>query len=69
MKTAKKFDCVKMKDDAQQCRARKLRGLSPQERLEFYRRAHEELVRRQQQLRGMAADASDPEDDVHRDLR
>jgi len=51
MKTKKKFDCVKMKDEAQQRRAERLRGLSPQERLEYYRREHESLVGRQKRLR------------------
>jgi hypothetical protein len=51
MKTKKKFDCVKMKDDAQQRRARVLRGLSIQQRLDFYRRADAELRRRREQLR------------------
>jgi len=51
MKTKKKFDCVKMKDEAQRRRAERLRGLSPLQRLEFYRRAHELLVRRQEHLR------------------
>jgi len=51
MKTKKEFDCVKMKDDAQQRRAETLRGLSPQQRLEFYRQAHEALAARQKRLR------------------
>lgn len=51
MKTKKKFDCVRMKDQAQQRRAERLRGLSPEERLEFYRREHELLIRRQKELR------------------
>lgn len=51
MKTKKKFDCVRMKDQAQQRRAERLRGLSPEERLEFYRHEHESLVSRQKELR------------------
>lgn len=51
MKTKKKFDCVKMKDDAQRHREEKLRGLSAQERLDFYKRVHEALAARQKQLR------------------
>ncbi|HWL91998.1 MAG TPA: hypothetical protein VNT79_00560 [Phycisphaerae bacterium] len=43
MKTAKKFDCVKMKDDAQLRLAEQMRGFSEQERLNFYQRAHEEF--------------------------
>jgi len=39
-----------MKDEAQQRRAEKMRGLSPQARLEFYQRAHQALLRRQKQL-------------------
>lgn len=54
MKTKKKFDCVKMKDEAQQRRAERLRGRSTQERLEFYRREHESLAARQKQLRETA---------------
>lgn len=50
MKTKKKFDCVKMKDDAQQRRADELKGLSQRELLEYYRREHEELAKRQQRL-------------------
>jgi hypothetical protein len=50
MKTTKKFDCVKMKDDAQQRLARQLRGLSEAERLEYYRKAEEALRHRQQEL-------------------
>ena len=50
MKTKKKFDCVKMKDEAQQRRAERLRGLSPQERLDTYRREYDALVARQKQL-------------------
>ena len=45
---------MKMKDEAQRRRAEALRGLSSRERLEYYRRAHEELVRRQKRLRGLA---------------
>ncbi|HKQ50181.1 MAG TPA: hypothetical protein VJZ71_19050 [Phycisphaerae bacterium] len=51
MKTKKKFDCVKMKDDAQQRRANELKGLSQTELLEYYRHEHEELAKRQQRLR------------------
>ena len=58
MKTMKKFDCVKMKDEAQQRRARMLRGLSAEQRLEFYRQAHEALRRRREQLRN--ADTTGP---------
>ena len=50
MKTMKKFDCVKMKDEAQQRRARTLRGLSVEQRLAFYRQADEALRRRREQL-------------------
>lgn len=51
MKTKKTFDCVEMKNEAQRRRAKTLRCLSPAERLEFYRREHAALARRQQQLR------------------
>ncbi|MCK6486636.1 MAG: hypothetical protein L6R00_21205 [Phycisphaerae bacterium] len=43
---------MKMKDDAQQRRAEQMRGLSPEERLAFYRRAYEALLRRQRKLQG-----------------
>lgn len=52
MKRKKKFDCIKMKDDAQQRRAGEMRGFSAQERLEAYRRSHDALLRRQQKLAG-----------------
>ena len=51
MKTKKKFDCVRMKDEAQQRRAKELKGLSQRELLEFYRQEHEKLSKRQKQLR------------------
>ena len=51
MKMAKKFDCVKMKDEAQQRRAVALGGQPDECRLEFYRQAHEALVLRQKELR------------------
>jgi len=51
MKTKKKFDCVKMKDQAQLRRTERLRGLSPEERVEFYRREHEVLASRQRRMR------------------
>jgi hypothetical protein len=50
MKTIKTFDCVKMKDEAQQRRARLLRGLSVEQRLEFYRQADEALRRRREEV-------------------
>ena len=53
MKTKKKFDCLKMKDEAQKRRAELLRGKTPSERLEFYRREHEELLALQRRLRGV----------------
>ena len=56
MKTAKQFDCVKMKDEAQQRRAEALRGLSDEQRLDFYRQAHVTLVRRLKELRERSAD-------------
>jgi len=49
--TTKTFDCVKMKDEAQRRRAEALRGLSEAERLKYYEKAHQELVRRQERLR------------------
>ena len=61
MKTAKKFDCVKMKDEAQRRRAERLRGFSAQARLEFYRQAHEALVRRQRELQAVEASSALPE--------
>ncbi|MBI3758821.1 MAG: hypothetical protein HY269_03600 [Deltaproteobacteria bacterium] len=51
MKTSKMFDCLKMKDEAQQRRARLLHGLSTEERLDFYRRIQDELRQRQKQAR------------------
>lgn len=48
-----------MKEGAQRRRAEVLRDFSPQERLEFYRRAHAELVRRQKRLRGLAGSRPD----------
>lgn len=51
MKTKKKFDCVRMKDKAQQRRAVRLQNLSAQERLDYYRREHEALSERQKKLR------------------
>lgn len=60
MKTMKKFDCVKMKDEAQQRRARTLRGLSVEQRLEFYRQADEALRRRREQLQRRSADRTGP---------
>jgi hypothetical protein len=51
MKTKKKFDCIRMKDEAQQRRAEQLRGLSPQERLDYYKREYQSLTERQGQLR------------------
>jgi hypothetical protein len=50
MKTMKKFDCVKMKNEAQQRRARLLHGLSVEQRLEFYRRTDEALWRRRAEV-------------------
>jgi hypothetical protein len=50
MKT-KTFDCLKMKAQAQTRRAEALEGLSEEERLDYYQRAHEALIRRQQSLR------------------
>ena len=50
MKT-KTFDCLRMKTQAQQRRAEALNGLSEEQRLDYYNRAHEALVRRQQSLR------------------
>jgi hypothetical protein len=50
MKT-KTFDSIRMKDEAQRRRAEALRGLSEAKRLEYYQRAHEDLVRRQKRLR------------------
>jgi hypothetical protein len=55
MKT-KTFDCVKMKDEAQRRRADKLQGFSDQQRLDFYRNAQEELLRRRERLRKQQAD-------------
>ncbi|MEE9295556.1 MAG: hypothetical protein V3W34_11420 [Phycisphaerae bacterium] len=52
MKT-KTFDCLKMKDEAQQRRSEALKGMSEQQRLEYYRRAHEDLVQRQKALRAV----------------
>jgi hypothetical protein len=50
MRTIKKFDCVKMKDRAQERRARDLHGLTPEERLEYYRQQHQLLLDRQAKL-------------------
>jgi hypothetical protein len=50
MKTKKKFDCVKMKDEAQMRRAERLGALTTEERLAFYGQAHEALDHRQKQL-------------------
>ena len=58
MKTAKKFDCVRMKDEAQQRRAEALGGLPDERRLEYYRQAHEALVLRQKELRERAGDTA-----------
>ena len=60
MKTMKKFDCVKMKDEAQQRRARAMRGLADEQRLEFYRHADEALRRRREQLRLRDGDRTGP---------
>lgn len=60
MKTKKEFDCVRMKDEAQQRRARALRGMSVEQRLEFYRRADEVLRRRREQLQPRSADSPGP---------
>ena len=54
MKT-KTFDCVKMKDDAQRRRAEQLQGFSDQQRLDYYRNAQEELLRRRERLRKQQA--------------
>lgn len=59
MTTKKTFDCVKMKDDAQQRRARMLQGMSDDQRLEFYRRAGEALRKRQEELRRQEAQTGD----------
>ena len=56
----KKFDCVKMKDEAQQRRARMLSGLSVEQRLEFYRRADAALRRRREELRLGSPDRTRP---------
>jgi len=50
MKT-KTFDCLRMKTQAQQRRAEALDGLSEEQRQDYYNRAHDALVRRQQSLR------------------
>jgi hypothetical protein len=62
MKTMKKFDCVKMKDQAQQRRAQMLRGWSVERRIDFYRQADETLRRLQEQLlqRGAVAGGQEP---------
>ncbi|HNQ24161.1 MAG TPA: hypothetical protein PKK06_13825 [Phycisphaerae bacterium] len=56
----KKFDCVKMKDEAQQRRAQVLRGMSIEQRLQFYRRADAALRRRREELRSGSADRTRP---------
>lgn len=56
MKTKKRFDCVRMKDAAQLRRAEKLRGLTLEQRLEYYRRAHELLLEKQRRLKSASAD-------------
>lgn len=61
MKTMKKFDCVKMKDLAQRRRAEALRGLTAEQRMEFYRRIHEALLKRQERIRQRLADGSYPD--------
>ena len=52
MKT-KTFDCLKMKAEAQQQRAKALNGLSEQQQLEYYRKAHVALVQRQAKMRAL----------------
>ena len=47
----KTFDCLKMKAEAQQQRAKALYGLSEQQQLEYYHKAHVALVQRQTQMR------------------
>jgi hypothetical protein len=46
MKT-KTFDCLRLKDEAQQRRAERLRGLSEDEQLRYYDEGHAALIRRQ----------------------
>lgn len=47
MRTMKTFDCLKMKDEAQQLRAERLAGLTSEQRLAVYRREVEALRQRQ----------------------
>lgn len=46
MKT-KTFDCLRLKDEAQQRRAEKFRGLSEDEQLRYYDEGHTALLQRQ----------------------
>ena len=50
MKT-KTFDCVKMKHEAQQRLQRELSRLTPIQKLDYYKKRHEQLIERQKQLR------------------
>ena len=60
MKT-KTFDCLKMKAQAQQRRAEALNGLSEEQRLDYYKSAHEALLRRQQSLQKPPPDTTKAE--------
>lgn len=51
MQKNKAFDCLKMKDEAQQQRARELAGLSEEELLAYYQRLDDALRREQEELR------------------
>ena len=51
MKTKKKFDCIRMKDEAQLRRGDRLKDLTPEERMSYYREAREALDRRQEDVR------------------
>ncbi len=56
MKTkTKTFDCLKMKDEAQRRRAQLLEEMTPAERLDYYQKAHEALVRRRDAVCGARA--------------
>lgn len=47
----KTFDCVKMKREAQQRLQQKLSSLTPIQRLDYYKKRHEQLIERQRQLK------------------
>ncbi len=59
MNSKKEFDCVRMTYEAQMRRAEALRGKSDDERLEYYRREHEELLKRQRELQTSREHGSD----------